>query len=105
MEKPATTMNANVPTSDTMILTNGIKVERQSCKNSSITKITSKIASISVIATFLMDANRKSLVLIIWVIFTPFGALSCTSASSASICSFTSVALEPAVWKTIHCTP
>ena len=97
MEKPATTIKANVPISDTTILMKGISVERQLCKNSRIISTTNTIASSRVWTTFLMEAKRKSLVLIICVIFTPRGALACTSAKRASICLFTSVAFDPAV--------
>ena len=103
--KPATIINANVPTNDTTIPTNGIIVERTSCKNTYTTKITRMIASISVRTTLLIDANKKSLVLFTWSNSTPLGRSLRTSSRSWSISSFTAVAFEPAVWKTIAITP
>ena len=102
---PAIDMNANVPISDTMIPTSGIRVERISCRKMYTTRITSKIASINVFITSWMEANRKSFELIICTISTPFGRSLRASSRKASICWFTSVALEPAVWNTIQETP
>ena len=51
MLKPATDMKANVPISDTMIPTNGISVERMSCRKTYTTRITRRIASINVFTT------------------------------------------------------
>ena len=102
---PATDIKAKVPISDTMIPTNGINVERISCKNTYTTRITRRIASIKVFTTSWIEANRKSLELIICVSSTPFGRSLRTSSSRLSMFWFTSVALEPAVWNIIQETP
>ena len=56
IEKPATERKANVPTSDTMIETVGMSVERISCRKTYTTRITSRMASISVLITSLIEA-------------------------------------------------
>ena len=53
---PAIAMKANVPTSDTMMPTSGISVERMSCKKMYTTRITSRMASSSVFTTSWMEA-------------------------------------------------
>ena len=105
MLNPAIDINANVPTSETTIPTNGITVERISCKNTYTTKITNRIASNKVFTTSWMEANRKSLELITWVSSMPLGKSFRASSRNASICWFTSVAFDPAVWKIMQEIP
>jgi hypothetical protein len=105
IEKPATERKANVPTSDTMIETEGMSVERISCRKTYTTRITSRMASISVLITSLIEAKRKSFTLCRWAMETPLGSSASISASRASISFTTCVAFEPAVWKTIVLTP
>ena len=50
-EKPATITMANVPSRDTMIEMDGIRVAFQFCKKKYTTKMTSRIAMISVSTT------------------------------------------------------
>ena len=54
--KPATDMKAKVPTNDTTMPTNGINVERRSCKKTYTTRITRKIASKRVLITSWIEA-------------------------------------------------
>ena len=51
IEKPSSFTNAKVPTSETGIVTVGMIVLRQSCRNRNITRMTSTIASNSVFTT------------------------------------------------------
>ena len=102
---PAIAMKANVPISDTMIPTSGISVERISCKKTYTTRITNRMASNSVFTTSWMEAYRKSLDDISCVSSTPWGSSFLASSRNRLIWLFTSVALEPAVWKSIHETP
>ena len=57
IEKPNSLMNANVPTSETGIVTVGMSVLRQFCRNRNITRTTSAIASTSVSSTSLIDSR------------------------------------------------
>ena len=56
IENPATERNAKVPTSATRIEIVGISVERISCRKTYTTRITSRMASISVLITSLIEA-------------------------------------------------
>src|SRR6185312_15875173 len=62
IENPSALTKMNVPTNETGIVTAGMTVERQSCRNTKITKITSKIASIRVVITSLMESATTSVV-------------------------------------------
>ena len=61
IENPSTFMRKNVPSSETGIVSAGISVVRQSCKNRKITRTTSPIAISSVMTTSLIDSRTKSL--------------------------------------------
>ena len=62
IEKPSSLMKANVPISDTGIVTAGISVLRQSCRNRNITSMTKMMASTSVFSTSRMDSPTKVVV-------------------------------------------
>ena len=62
MEKSSSLMNANVPTSDTGMVTAGIRVLRQSCRNTNITSMTKTMASTSVFSTSRMDSPTNVVV-------------------------------------------
>ena len=55
IEKPNSSIAANVPISDTGTASIGMMVARQFCRNSSTTKNTSNIASSSVLTTSLIE--------------------------------------------------
>ena len=105
MENPATERKAKVPMSDTKIETVGISVERISCRKTYTTSTTRMMASMRVLITSLMEAKRKSFTLCRWAMAMPFGMSASTSSSSSLIWLTTSVAFEPAVWKTMVLTP
>ena len=56
-EKPATSITAKVPTSDTGTATSGMIEARHVCRNSSTTTTTSAIASNSVITTARIESR------------------------------------------------
>ena len=56
MEKPNILMKANVPISETGMVTAGMMVARQSSRNKKITMITMMIASSSVVTTSLTES-------------------------------------------------
>ena len=62
IENPSTFIKKNVPISETGIVSAGMSVVRQSCKNRKITSTTSPIAISSVITTSLIDSRTNSLV-------------------------------------------
>ncbi len=105
MLNPATVIKANVPIKETTIATNGISVERISCKKTYTTRITRIMASIKVFTTSWIEAYKKSFVLINFTTSIPFGKSFEASSRKASILLFTSVAFDPAVWKTIQEIP
>ena len=76
MLNPAMVMQANVPTSDTMMDMDGMSVLLKSCRKKYTTRMTSSIATMSVSTTLCMDSKRKSLVLNIVTNSTPVGRLS-----------------------------
>ena len=94
-EKPATLTMANVPSSDTMMLIEGISVARKSCRKKNTTRITRMMAMMSVSMTECMAAFRKSSLDISVVNFMPGGSVGFTSSSSLLISAFTAVALAP----------
>ena len=97
MEKPATFINANVPTSETIIPMAGIIVARKSCKKKNTTTSTSRMAIISVSATSRIDAKRKSLVLSKVTILISLGNVFSVSSINLSISRLIFVAFEPAI--------
>ena len=56
IEKPSTFIKKNVPSSETGIVSAGISVVRQSCKNRKMTRTTRAIAIKSVMTTSLIDS-------------------------------------------------
>ena len=98
---PAATRQANVPTSDTMMEMDGMSVLLRSCKKKYTTRITRRIAIISVSTTLWIEAKRKSFELIIVTNSVPSGRLFSICFIWAVISLFTAVALEPAVWNTM----
>ena len=57
IEKPNSFTNANVPMSDTGIVSAGMIVLRQFCRNRNITSTTSTMASASVFSTSMIDSR------------------------------------------------
>ena len=62
IEKSSSLMNANAPTSDTGMVTAGIRVLRQSCRKMNITSMTKMMASASVFSTSRMESPTKVVV-------------------------------------------
>ncbi len=62
IENPSSLTNANVPISDTGMVTAGIKVLRQSSRKTKITRITSTMAVPSVLSTSRIDSPTASVV-------------------------------------------
>ena len=75
----------------------GIKVERKSCKKIYTTINTKINASINVLITSWIEANKKSLAFWAILIFKPVGSDSCAFASTSSKLEIVSVALVPAI--------
>src|SRR5215470_1054749 len=73
MEKPNILINANVPISDTGIVTAGMMVARQSSKNKKITMITIRTASSSVVTTSLTESPTTVVVSKAMTYFIPGG--------------------------------
>ena len=71
--KPIRYNTKKVPINATGMAIAGIKVERKSCKKTYTTKNTRIKASISVLSTSCIDANKKSLALSKVATFTPEG--------------------------------
>ena len=104
-EKPATCTMAKVPSSDTMIEIDGIRVAFQFCRKKYTTMITSRIAIISVSTTLWMAAKRKSLLVCRVTNSSPAGSVGLICSYSSSKLSFTSVAFAPGDWNTMKNTP
>ncbi len=62
IEKPSTFIRKNVPSSEIGIVSAGMSVVRQSCKNKKITTTTRMIATASVMMTSLIDSLTNSVV-------------------------------------------
>src|SRR5580698_8397724 len=62
MENPNILMNANVPISDTGIVTAGMIVARQSCRKKKITRMTIATASANVFSTSLIESETTVVV-------------------------------------------
>ena len=101
MLKPNKFRKKKVPTIATITDIPGIKVERQSCKNTNTTMNTRINASIMVVITFEIEASKNSLAFTIVSYFNPGGKLAEASSRTARDPSITSCALDPAVWFTI----
>src|SRR5574344_1066546 len=105
MLKPAADKQANVPTSETIIDTEGINVLLKSCKKKYTTRMTRIIAIIKVSTTLSMDSNKKSLELINFTNLVPLGKSLLILSSKLEISLFTWVAFAPATWNAIKLTP
>ena len=92
---PTIYIKAKVPTSETIILTDGMMVARQFCRNRSTTRITSSKASNSVLKTAFIEASRKSLVSRSTRNSRPAGNFGFRFSMSRSISWFTCCALAP----------
>ena len=103
--KPAMERQANVPTSDTIIDMEGMRVALKSCRKKYTTSTTKRMATSRVSSTFAMDAKRKSLLDIILTNFMPLGRSLLNSSSLALTRSFVSFAFAPASWKQRNVTP
>ena len=103
--KPATARNANVPTRDTMIEIVGMMVDLMLWRNTNTTRITRRMASKRVLITFLMEASRKSFVLMISTTSSPLGRSARIFSISLSICLMISFALDPDVCEILTIVP
>src|SRR5215469_3320337 len=83
MEKPNILMNANVPISETGIVTAGIMVARQSSRKRKITTMTIKIASSRVVTTSFTESPTTVVVSKAMTYFIPGGNDFDSSSSSA----------------------
>src|SRR5580700_4684865 len=83
MENPKILMNRNVPISDTGIVTAGIIVARQSCRNRKMTIMTMTIASASVFSTSRIESETTVVVSTAIIPFNPGGNDFCNSANTA----------------------
>ncbi len=93
IEKPKTLINAKVPTSETGIVTAGMMVARQSCRNRKMTTITMTIASPSVRTTSRMESPTTVVVSKAITYFMPGGKVFDTLARAALASRSTSSAL------------
>ena len=59
---PKRAITAKVPTSETGTASSGMSTERQLCRNTSTTSVTSAIASSSVFLTSWIDSSMKGVV-------------------------------------------
>jgi len=96
--KPISFSTKKVATNATGMAIAGISVERISCKKIYTTINTKINASINVLITSWIEANKKSLAFWAILIFKPVGSDSCAFASTFSKSEIVSVALEPAIW-------
>ncbi len=62
IENPKILMNANVPISETGIVTAGMMVARQSCRKRKMTIMTMAMASASVFSTSVIESETTSVV-------------------------------------------
>src|SRR5215469_1131467 len=83
IEKPNILMNANVPISETGIVTAGIMVARQSRRNKKITMMTIRTASSSVVTTSFTESPTTVVVSKAMTYFIPGGNDFDSSSSSA----------------------
>ena len=105
MLKPMSFSTKNVAIKATGMAMAGISVERMSCRKMYTTMNTRMKASINVLITSWIEANKKSLAL--WAMLTPMpaGMFFCMSSNTFSRFSMVCVALVPAIWNTIQLTP
>src|SRR5260370_6779630 len=95
IEKPSTFTKINVPISETGMVTAGINVLLQSCRNRKITRITSPIASRSVNSTSRMDSPITVVVSNATAYLRPGGKFLDNRSNSALAALSTSSALAP----------
>ncbi|MGY4515168.1 hypothetical protein ACVWWW_000736 [Lysobacter sp. HA18] len=95
MVKPRIFMPRNVPSSATGMTSVGISVARMFCRNSSITRKTSTIASSSVCTTSSTDTCTKSELSYGENHCTPFGKLGCNSSMRFLTAAATASAFSP----------
>ena len=100
IENPRALTKMKVPTNETGIVTAGITVERQSCKNRKMTKITSRIASPNVITTSLIESATTLVVSKATLYLRPGGKLLERRSNSAMASRSTSRALAFESWVT-----
>jgi hypothetical protein len=93
MEKPSSFTKANVPMSDTGMVTAGMSVLRQSSRKTKMTRITSTMATARVKTTSEIDSLTASVVLKAMRYFIPGGKRSARRTSSARAARSTSSAL------------
>jgi len=101
---PISFSTKNVAINATGMAMAGINVERISCKKMYTTMNTRINASIKVLITSWIEANKKSLALCAILIFKPEGNVSEASSSTFSKSLMVCVALVPAIWYTIQDT-
>ena len=102
--KPISFSTKNVAINATGIAIAGINVERKSCKKIYTTMNTRIKASIKVLITSWIEANKKSLALCAILICKPEGNFSEYPSNSVSRSLMVWVALLPAIWNTIQLT-
>ena len=100
MEKPSNLIKAKVPISETGIVTAGMMVERQSSRNTKMTRMTRKMAVPRVETTSRMDSLTASVVSKATSYFMPGGKRLERRASSARHFRCTSRALAVESWVT-----
>src|SRR6185312_4443012 len=92
IENPSALTKMKVPTRETGIVTAGITVERQSCRNRKMTKMTSRMASTSVLITSLIESATTSVVSKATLNFRPGGKLFDSLSSSPIAARSTAIA-------------
>ena len=100
IEKPKAPMTANVPTRDTGMVSVGIRVVRQSWRNTYTVRTTSAMAMKRVSTTSSIDTRTNSVVLYGRSWCTPLGKLGASRAMAACTPRDTWSALAPGSWNT-----
>ena len=93
--KPSSSSPRNVPTTLTGTASIGISVARQLWRKTNTTRVTSSMASTSVVTTSLMDAVTNGVVSNGILYFTPGGRLRDSSSIRWATASLTASALAP----------
>ncbi len=100
-EKPAKETIAKVPSRETMMESDGMRVALKFWRKKYTTRITRMMAMINVSTTLWMAAKRKSSEVSRISNSSPAGMVGFSSSYSLEIRAFTSVALAPGAWKTM----